>query len=68
MSFWEFFWAALLIFGLAIFTGLAVVVAIGGFADIRAMFRNIDRQHEREIEANGLDGIGREVEGDKETP
>lgn len=48
MSFWASFWTWFLLFGLAVFAGLAVVVTIGGAFDIRALFARIRKQHERE--------------------
>ncbi len=46
MSFWEIFWQVILLVSVVAFAGLAVVVAIGGFGDIRSMLRNIDKRHE----------------------
>lgn len=46
MSFWEIFWQVVLLVSLVSFAGLAVVVAIGGFGDIRSMLRSIDTRHE----------------------
>jgi hypothetical protein len=46
VSFWLIFWMFVLAAGLAVFAVLAVVVAIGAFFDVRAMFRSIERQHE----------------------
>jgi hypothetical protein len=48
MSFWPQFWMWVLLFGLAVFCGLAVVVSIGGVFDIRALFRSIRRQHDQQ--------------------
>ena len=45
MSFWEIFWQVILLVSLVAFAGLAVVVAIGGFGDIRSMLRSIDKRH-----------------------
>ncbi len=47
MDFWVSFWGWLLVLGLTVFAGLAIVVAIGGASDIRAMFRTIREQHDR---------------------
>jgi hypothetical protein len=47
MTFWTGFWTWFLLFGLALFFGLAVVVSVGGFFDIRALFKSIRQQHER---------------------
>ena len=44
MSFWISFWAILLVAALAFFGGLAIVVAIGGFRDIREMLSRLEAQ------------------------
>jgi len=43
MSGWMTFWAILLGVSLAGFAVLAVVVAVGGFFDLKAMFRALKR-------------------------
>ncbi len=43
--YWLWFWAAVLVLTLVFYAGLVVVVTIGGFKDIIAMFKNLDRQH-----------------------
>lgn len=53
---WITFWGWLLALAVVVFSGLAVVVAIGGFFDIRSLFRQIDSQHrseEADQEENG---------------
>ncbi|HJN66378.1 MAG TPA: hypothetical protein QF761_09265 [Pirellulales bacterium] len=45
MTFWIWFWGIALVMTLLFYTGLTVVVAVGGFKDVLAMFRNLDRQH-----------------------
>jgi hypothetical protein len=45
MNFWIGFWTAVLIFAVASLTGLAFVVTIGGFFDVKAMFKSIDSKH-----------------------
>ena len=45
MDFWADFWAVVAALSLGIFAILAVVVAIGGFFDVKAMFKNLDSQH-----------------------
>ncbi len=50
MAFWTTFWAVLLVVALTIFAALAVVVTIGGFFDVKALLRNIDRKHTEEKE------------------
>lgn len=47
MALWTQFWAWLLVFSLLLFLGLAIVVSIGGFFDIRALFKSIREQHDR---------------------
>jgi len=45
MDAWAIFWAVVLIVVLIIFTGVSIVVGIGGFSDVKALFRDIDEQH-----------------------
>jgi hypothetical protein len=45
---WTTFWGAVLGGGVLGFSVLAVSVTVGGFRDVRAMFRRITEQHERE--------------------
>jgi len=47
MNGWLGFWTALLVGGLLTYACLAVAVTIGGFKDIRRMFRALDEQHEK---------------------
>ena len=46
MDFWITFWTACFLISILIFAGVAVVVAIGGLSDIRALFSRIDAQHQ----------------------
>ncbi|MBN2475723.1 MAG: hypothetical protein JXB62_14010 [Pirellulales bacterium] len=48
MELWAEFWTWLLIGAVAVFAGLAVVVTIGGFFDVRALLRGIDAKHAEE--------------------
>ena len=48
MQSWVTLWGILLIAALTLFAGVAIVVSIGGFADIREMLRRIDKEHKRE--------------------
>jgi hypothetical protein len=48
MAFWVNFWMWLLLFGLLLFLGLAVVVSIGGLIDIRALFKRVREQQDEE--------------------
>lgn len=51
---WATFWTWVLIGTAIVFTCLAIAVAIGGFFDIRALLKTIDRQHkEAETEQDG---------------
>ena len=47
MNFWINFWTAFFIVSLVLFAGLAVVVTIGGFFNIRSLFKNLTRQSEQ---------------------
>ncbi|HUW58538.1 MAG TPA: hypothetical protein VMZ92_18020 [Planctomycetota bacterium] len=50
MNAWMGFWTGVLIFGIAIFAVLAVVVGIGALFDIRDLFRGIREQHGETID------------------
>ena len=41
MNFWINFWSIFFFASLAIFAGLAVVVTIGGFFNIRSLFKSL---------------------------
>ena len=45
MAFWTNFWGLLLVVSMVIFAGVTVAVAIGGFSDIKSLFRSIESQH-----------------------
>lgn len=45
MEFWQGFWTVLLVVSLTAFAGLAVVVSIGGFFDVKALFKRLEDQH-----------------------
>jgi len=47
MDSWAMFWSWVLAVGLTAFFGLAVAVSIRGFADIRAMFKNLRERQDR---------------------
>ncbi len=62
LQFWIDFWTWLLVIAVALFAGLAVVVIIGGFFDIRAMLRRIAQQHEdADAEGNSTGSTGKAV-------
>lgn len=46
MNFWINFWSFFFFLSLAVFAGLAVVVTIGGFLNIRSLFRSLTAEHE----------------------
>ncbi|MCB1224354.1 MAG: hypothetical protein KDK99_00965 [Verrucomicrobiales bacterium] len=48
MDGWILFWKITLITTVTIFCGVSLVVAIGGFFDVKAMFKDIDEEHEEE--------------------
>jgi hypothetical protein len=56
MNFWINFWTGFFILSLALFAGLAIVVTIGGFFNIRSLFKNlsgrIEQQEDEAIEEN----------------
>lgn len=52
MNAWEVFWTIVLLAGIIMFAGLAIVVGIGGFFDVREMFRHIDQEHAATHENN----------------
>ena len=41
MNFWIDFWTVFFFASLAVFAGLAVVVSIGGFFNIRSLFKDL---------------------------
>ena len=53
MSGWINFWGALLFSAMAVFAIMAVVVAIGGFKDIRRMFKSLEEKDARETTPPG---------------
>jgi len=47
MNFWINFWTAFFILSLVLFALLAVTVTIGGFFNIRSLFKNLTKQSEQ---------------------
>ncbi len=45
LLFWIYLWKALLIGALALFGGMAVWVTIGGYFDIKRLFKRISESH-----------------------
>lgn len=52
MQFWIDFWAFFFFVSLVFFAGLVVVVAIGGFFNLRSLFKGLREQHDPQ----GTDG------------
>ena len=48
MNFWVSFWSIFFFVSLVIFAGLAVVVTIGGFFNIRSLLKTLKAEHEDE--------------------
>ncbi len=55
MSGWIFFWGALLLVTLLFYTVMVVYVSIGGFKDIRQMFRSLSGDGDDKPEREGDD-------------
>ena len=57
MNFWINFWTGFFVLSLALFAGLAITVTIGGFFNIRSLFKNLTGRSEQPeqdaIEENG---------------
>ncbi len=45
MNFWINLWSFVFFASLAVFAGLAVVVTIGGFFNVRSLFRSLTAKH-----------------------
>ena len=48
MKFWIDFWTIFFYGSLAVFAGLAVVVSIGGFFNIRSLFKSLSERGEQD--------------------
>ena len=48
MDFWINFWTWLLVGAVTVFAGLAVVVTVGRYFDIKKLLRSIDAKHAEE--------------------
>jgi len=46
MNFWINFWTIFFIASLALFAGMAIVVSIGGFFNIRSLFKSLTERSE----------------------
>ncbi len=47
MNFWINFWTIFFIASLALFAGMAIVVSIGGFFNIRSLFNSLTERSEQ---------------------
>ncbi len=47
MNFWINFWTIFFIASLALFAGMAIVVSIGGFFNIRSLFKSLTERSEQ---------------------
>lgn len=50
MNFWIYFWTGFFFVSLVLFAGLAVVVTIGGFFNIRSLFKSLTERSEQSEE------------------
>jgi len=48
MNFWISFWTIFFVVSLVLFASLAVTVTIGGFFNIRSLFKSLSQRHEQE--------------------
>ena len=55
MKFWIDFWTIFFYVSLAIFAGLAVVVSIGGFFNIRSLFKSLTERSGQEEDRRAED-------------
>lgn len=53
MDFWTSFWTAFFFVSLFLFAFLAVVVTIGGFFNIRSLFKSLEQRHEQNEDEEG---------------
>ena len=50
MNFWINFWTIFFVASLALFAGMAIVVSIGGFFNIRSLFKSLTERSEQSEE------------------
>lgn len=41
MNFWIYFWTIFFFVSLVVFAGVAIVVSIGGYFDVRSLFKSL---------------------------
>jgi len=59
MNFWINFWSLFFYASLVLFAGLAIVVSIGGFFNIRSMFKSMSEQGASEENVTGSNTCNR---------
>jgi len=64
MSAWVTFWTVLFAVVLGLYSVLVICVSIGGFKDIKDMFRNLDKKRQGDDSA---DVVKRDEDGDHTT-
>jgi hypothetical protein len=55
MFWWSILWKVLLVGGLLLFGGMAVVVSVGGLFDIKRLFARIAESHQQADETSSVD-------------
>ena len=58
MSAWETWWYYVIVVALCTYFGLAVVIAIGGFFDVKKMFRRLSEAHAQQDKEGHTGGDG----------
>ena len=53
MAFWIYFWTAFFVTSLVVFAILAVVVSVGGFFDIRSLFKSLTGHEDSQADDAG---------------
>ena len=54
MTGWATFWQWVIIVALSTYFGLGVVIAIGGFFDVKKMFRRLNELHREETKGSAV--------------
>ncbi len=48
MELWATFWGVFIVVGLSIFAAISIRVGVGGFFDLRRLFRDMQSDHEED--------------------
>lgn len=48
MNAWMMLWKFVLIGGVALFSGMAIWVSIGGYRDIKKLFKSVEESHKKD--------------------